>query len=196
MRRITALGRIRGVFSKANLGVGLITSVLGNLYDYTLGEHRGERLGSDFFASTAVDFLANVGTGLAAAGVVAGGVALVGALGVTAPLVAVVAATAIAGAVISSLLDRSGILEQAKESVSQGFDAWGGIFHNVRTITSVLPAYVNEAVARPVAVAVRERVVQPVVQAAQQVSGAVRGAAQSVGQAVSGFFGRLFGGNG
>ncbi|MEW6569412.1 MAG: hypothetical protein AB1449_14855 [Chloroflexota bacterium] len=168
----------------------MATSVLGNLYDYTLGEHRGEGI-RGFLVSTGVDFVMTVGTGLAAAGLVAG---IVVTLPFTVPLVATVAGTAIAGVGISWILDRYGVGEWLKKGVSDGFDAWAGVWDNIGTIGRALPGYVREAVLRPAARALQERVVQPVVQAVHDVSRAVRDAAASVGEAVSGFFGRFFGG--
>jgi len=196
IRDITAWGRIRAVFSRANLGLGLIASVAANAYDYTLGEHRGEGLGRGFWVSTGVDFAVSVGTGLAAASLVAGGVALLGLAGITAPLWAAVAGTAIVGAGVTYILDRTGAVDALKDRVSQGLDAWLGVWDNIGTIARVLPGYVGDTVLRPAAAAIQERVVQPIVQAAQAVSGAVRDAAVSVGEAVSGFFGRTFGGGG
>lgn len=123
VREITALGRIRSVFSRGNLGVGLATSVLGNLYDYTLGEHRGEGFGKEFWVSTGVDFVMTVGTGLTAATVVAGGVVLFGSAGVSLPLSAAVVGTAIAGAGISAILDHFQAGQRLKQAVSNGLDA-------------------------------------------------------------------------
>ncbi|MGQ9561849.1 MAG: OmpL47-type beta-barrel domain-containing protein, partial [Candidatus Oleimicrobiaceae bacterium] len=193
VRRITTSGLIRSIFSKGNLGVGLITSVLSNVYDYTLGEHRGESFGREFWVSTGVDFVMTVGTGLAAAGVVALGVLVVGG---TPPLWGAIAATAIVGAGITWILDRIGAGDWLKENVSEGLGAWSGVWDNAGTIARALPGYVTETVVRPAVAGVRERVVQPIGETAQAVAEAVRGAATSVGEAVSGFIGRLFGGGG
>ncbi|MEW6569431.1 MAG: hypothetical protein AB1449_14950 [Chloroflexota bacterium] len=96
---------------------------------------------------------------------------------------------------ISAILDHFQAGQRLKQAVTNGLDAWAGVWHNIGTIARALPGYVGETIVRPVAVAVREGVVQPIVRTTQSVSEAVQGVATSVGDAVSGFIGRLFGGS-
>lgn len=71
---------MRGVFSKFSLGVGLATSVLGNIWDFTAGSQRETGvLSREFAVSTGVDFALAAGVGLASAGIVAGVALLAGA---------------------------------------------------------------------------------------------------------------------
>jgi hypothetical protein len=171
--------------------------MLGNVYDYTLGDHRGEGFGREFWISTGIDYAMTIFTGLAAAGLTAAIVTGAGVLlGATAPLWAAVAGAAVIGAGISWWFDRAGAGEWLKEHVNEGLNAWAGVWDNAGTIAQALPGYLGETVVRPVVAAVQERVVQPITQTVQTVSGAVRDVATSVGDAVSGFLGRLFGGHG
>jgi len=194
--RISAGQLVRGAVNKVTLGLGLITSVATNLWDFGVGDQRAKGIGSpEFWASTGVDFGLTAVTGLAAAGLVAGGIAIFTAAGVTAiataPLAAVLAVTAIVGVAISFGLDSIGAADWLKQRVVPGIGAWGGIAQNARTISSALPGYVNDTILQPAAEVVEEKVVQPIIQSAQAVSRAVTNAAQ----AVSDFVGNLFGGD-
>jgi len=194
--RTTAGQLVKGAVNKIALGVGLLTSVATNLWDFGVGDQREKGIGSpEFWASTGVDFALTAVIGLAAAGLVAGGIAISTALGVgfvaTAPLTGVLAVTVGVGLVISFVLDGIGAADWLKERVIPGIGAWGGIAQNARTIFSALPAYVNDTILQPAAEVVEERVVQPVIQRAQAVSQAVTNAAQ----AVSDFVGDLFRGD-
>nr|NIS83577.1 hypothetical protein [Anaerolineales bacterium] len=70
--RITGRGLIKGALSKGTWIIALATSVVGNVIDYGFGEKRDTGiLSQEFAVSTAVDTVMAVGTGLAAAAIVA-----------------------------------------------------------------------------------------------------------------------------
>ena len=89
---------VRG--AKGSIGVGLLTSLATNLWDFTVGTQRDIGiLSKEFAVSTGVDLVLGVGTGLVAAGLVAGGVATAAAVaGFTAPIWGTIAAAARRGA--------------------------------------------------------------------------------------------------
>jgi hypothetical protein len=89
-----------------------------NLYDYGLGEHRAQGVGSQgFWVSTGVDFGVSVGIGL--------GLAIVAAVAVTAGTVAApvaIAGVAIAGAVASVTIELRGYGNRIKDGVNSYID--------------------------------------------------------------------------
>ncbi|MCL4466703.1 MAG: hypothetical protein M1389_11895 [Chloroflexi bacterium] len=166
------------MFSKGSLVTGFLGSIGANLYDYGLGSQSELGLGSrEFYVSTGVDFALTMGTGLAAAGTVAGVLALAGAAGLTAvaaaPVGVIVGATAVVGLGMSLVLDQFEVGRLLKEQVIQGLDAWHGVRENAVTIARALPGYVRTTVEEPLV----ERV-------------------SDVGSRIAGFVRGLFGGGG
>jgi hypothetical protein len=179
----------------SGLGMSLGVSVGVNLYDYGVGKNADQGIGSkEFFASTAVDFAQAGLTGLAAAGVVAGGIALAGIAGISlvasTPLWLAGLATAGIGYGISQLIDNKVDTNKIKEDVAKGFETFPGIVENGKTILTVGSERVKDAVANKVsdtAASLRDAAQETIDTAAH----AVRGAANKV----KGFFGGLFGGD-
>jgi hypothetical protein len=136
--------------AKSNLGLGItLAGTLGaNVYDYGWGEHRDEGLMSrEFVASTLVDFGIAGMTGLAAAGMAAGGIAL---LGASVPVAAAIAATAVLGLGIGALVDTLVDVEGIKEDFADGVDAWDGIADNAGVILDVAGKNAREQRAREI----------------------------------------------
>ncbi len=132
------------LLKKCNSGLGfsLVSSVGVNYYDYKYGEYSDIGVESnEFAASTAVDFAQAGLTGLAAAGAVAGGIALAGIAGITAvataPLWAAALVAAGVGFGISLLVDHFVDKDKLKEDVTYGFETFPGIIDNVKTIVSM-----------------------------------------------------------
>jgi hypothetical protein len=175
LRQLSLRNLARG--ARGTIGVGLVTSLAGNLYDYTIGTRRSEGLGREFAVSTGVDLLLTVGSGLAAAGTVAfGAAALAAAFAITAPVWATIAATAIAGLGIGILLDATGVGAGLKRSVNAGFDALPGILSNGKIIAQVVGERAGELVSN-----VARSVVDTAVSVADTVGSAALGVAQTVG---------------
>jgi len=150
----TRASLLRAPLKGVGLGVSALASAGTNLYDYGLGAHKNEGIGSQkFWVSTGVDFGMAVGTGLAAAGAVAGTLAIAAAVGLTAaaavPVGAVIAATVGVGFVLSLVLDHFEAGRQLKDKVNNGLDAWKGIAENAKVISQALPGYINEVVMGP-----------------------------------------------
>ncbi|HLC02081.1 MAG TPA: hypothetical protein VJK02_03525, partial [Anaerolineales bacterium] len=114
----TGSSLLRGPLSKGSLIVSALATIGTNLYDYGLGKHKDEGIGSQvFWVSTGVDSGLAVGTGVAAALVV--GVAL--SLGIIAAPAAL-ALVAVVGVVASIGLDLVGVPASLKEETNQFID--------------------------------------------------------------------------
>jgi hypothetical protein len=119
----TIAGRVRGgllgrAVSRSSLLFAVGTALLGNLIDYGFGEHRDTGVISwDFAVSTTVDFGLSLLTGVVAAALVGGAIALVG---VSLPLWAALGATAILGVGIGLGLEAIGV----GGAVEQGLLSW------------------------------------------------------------------------
>jgi hypothetical protein len=114
----TGSSLFRGSLSKGSLIVSALATIGINLYDYGLGEHKDEGIGSQgFWVSTGVDSGLAVGTGVAAALVV--GVAL--SLGIIAAPAALVL-VAVVGVVASIGLDLVGVPASLKEETNEFVD--------------------------------------------------------------------------
>jgi hypothetical protein len=127
----TGAGLLKGSISNPTVATAGIGSFLGNMFEYGYGNTDSPQdlvdstVGNqDFWASTVADTIISVGVGIAAAAVVAGGIA-VGALlfGVTAPLWAPVAATAVLAVGAGLVLEATGVNEKGKDVVNQAIDA-------------------------------------------------------------------------
>jgi hypothetical protein len=150
--------RISRAVSRSSVLFLVGTSLLGNLWDYTLGEHHEEGLGSEFLVSTAVDSLLAVATGVAAAGIVA-------AIGLSLPVWGTVAAVSVVGVGIGFALDQIGVGDWLKtqlnaglealgvrdapipgtDRVGEGLEAWPGTFENAGVILRVGAQRVGQA---------------------------------------------------
>lgn len=129
--RITGEKIWSGARSNLGLGITLAGTVGANIYDYQWGDHRDEGLMSkDFVASTLVDFGIAGLTGLAAAGMIAAGVALLGAATVSVPVTAAIAATVVLGFGIGAFVDSHADIDGIKEDFVDGLDAWEGVMDN------------------------------------------------------------------
>jgi hypothetical protein len=210
--RITSQNLISRAASNSGLAIPMVTSVGINLYDYTLGENRDVGVASpEFAASTMVDCVVSAGTGLAAAGAVAGLISAAGVIGLTAiataPLWAAIAATAFIGVGLGLLVDTFVDTDAIKDRVADGIRAWGGIVHNVGTIGRVVIDRAGQAIsdfaqnageaignaaqtATSTLRSVGEGVSQVIHQGTQAIGNAVTNAANAVGS----FLGNLFGG--
>jgi hypothetical protein len=118
------------------LAVGIPVAL--NLYDYGVGGHSEVGIRSpEFAASTLVDVGKSAAIGLAAAGIVAGIVLGVAALGVTAPAWGAIVAVAGVGLLLSAAIEtvRTADGEDAddalKQQVTEGIEAWGDIAEGV-----------------------------------------------------------------
>jgi hypothetical protein len=159
------------------------------MYDYGLGKHRDKGIRSnEFLASTAVDFAQAGLIGLAAAGAVAGGIALAGIVGftavATAPLWAAGTATALLGYTISRIVDRNVDMDGIKKKVASGFETFPGIIENGKTIVSVGAKRVKESVQNKISNTVKstKRVISE--------------KSKEVKKTITNFVGGLFGNNG
>jgi hypothetical protein len=134
------------------------TSLLGNLWDFTLGEHHEEGLGREFLVSTTSDFLLAMATGVAAAGIVV-------AMGLSLPVWGTVAAVSVIGVAIGFALDQIGVGDWLKsqlnaglealgvrdtpipgtDRVEEGLEAWPGIFESAGVILRVGAQRVGQA---------------------------------------------------
>jgi hypothetical protein len=208
IRGITGRQLISGALSRGAWITALVTSVIGNVIDYGFGGNRDRGiLSQEFAVSTAVDTFMAVGTGLAAA-------ALVALLPVTLPVWGAIALTAIAGLGIGFGLERLGIAQRADdylnaridalepaaigfgERVTSGLQAWWGIAANARVIGRVLADRARDGV---------EHATQAAAEATQDAARAVRDRATAAAQAargvltdavdaIRGLFGGLLGG--
>jgi len=122
--RTTGSSLIRGAAGKSNLIISGVAAIGTNLYDYGLGDHKDEGIGSqEFWVSTGVDFGAAITIGVAAAM----SVALVG-VGITALMGAVVSAPVLigdamlAGLVAGVLVEAAGIASATKEGINEFID--------------------------------------------------------------------------
>jgi hypothetical protein len=180
--------------SASGLGLSLGLSVGVNMYDYGLGKHRDKGIRSnEFLASTAVDFAHAGLSGLAAAGVVAGAIAVAGAAGVTfvatAPLWAAALATAGLGIFISNRVNKIWNMNKVKQDVAEGFKTFPGIIKNGKTIVSVGSLRAKEAIAK------KARAIKTIVSdGTQEVIGTVLEGINSANSNVENFIGNLFGG--
>jgi hypothetical protein len=115
--------RVRDAASRSSILFALGTSLLGNLWDYTLGEHHEEGLGREFLVSTAVDTLLAVAIGVAA---IAGVTVVATLAGITFPTVgAALAVVAGVGFVMGLALEWLGVGDWSKSILSRGLDALG-----------------------------------------------------------------------
>jgi len=144
LRQFTLGNLVRG--AKGSVGVGLLTSLATNLWDFTVGTQRETGiLSKEFAVSTGVDLIMSVGTGLVAAGLVAGGAAAAAAVaGFTAPIWGTIAAVAVVGLVIGLVLDSTGVGTTLKRNVSEGLEAWPGIIQNAGVIAQVMGGRVGD----------------------------------------------------
>ena len=127
--------RVRSAVGRAGLVTALVGSVLGNLYDYTLGAKREVGLGKEFLVSSGIDFAISVGVGLVAAAAVVGSTT---AFGVTLPVWGTVALVTAVGVGLGLAIDATGIPSYLKANVGDGLDAWPGIFRNAETAVNEL----------------------------------------------------------
>jgi len=169
--------------ARGTIGVGLVTSLISNLWDYTVGTQRETGvLSREFAVSTGVDLVLGVGTGLAAAGLVA----LAVAAGIVSLTVSgAIAIAAILGLSIGLALDATGVGTALKRGVNEGLNAWPGIIQNGRIIAEVVgqrAADLTSKVARSVA-DTAESVADTVTTAAREVNQAVTSTAHRVGEA-------------
>ncbi|MEW6569433.1 MAG: hypothetical protein AB1449_14960, partial [Chloroflexota bacterium] len=220
IRGITGKHLLSGALSRGAWITALVTSTIGNVIDYGFGRNRDKGIGSqEFFVSTAVDTVLAVGTGVAAAALVA----LV--LPATAPVWGAIAVTALVGLGIGYLMDRLGIAQRAKDYLNAGVDAvepaaiefgertttglhaWGGIADNARVIARVAADRARDGVEQAVrgaaeaaqgAISAVTNTVQDATRAVRdQVTGAAeaaRGVFANAAGTVRDFFGQLFGG--
>ncbi len=183
--------------AKGTIGIGLATSLISNLWDYTVGAQRQTGVVSrEFAVSTGVDLVMGVGTGLVAAGTVAVGAAVVAAtVGLTAPVWATVAGAAILAVGIGWVLDRIGVGAELKRRVNEGLDAVPGILQNGRIIAQVVGERVSDAASNAVRSVSNTafRTVDAVQAAARDVIQLVAGTAHDVGEAVGGMVGSAAG---
>ena len=161
-------GRARGT-----IGVGLVTSIVSNLWDYTVGTQRETGiLSKEFAISTGVDFALSVGTGLTAAL----GVALfTAAFAISAPVWATIGAAAIVGIGIGLALDATGVGAALKRGVNEGLAAWPGILQNGRVIAQVVGERISALTSKAAGT-----VADAAVRAAETVGTAAREATQAV----------------
>ncbi|MCJ7677720.1 MAG: C39 family peptidase [Anaerolineales bacterium] len=124
MAETTSSSLLRSAFTKFSLGISGLVAVGTNLYDYGLGEHRNEGVGSQqFWVSTGVDFGTSVFVGSGSAVAVAGVSVIVVALGgaaIAAPYLLVGAA--VMGLVTSIALEIMGTPEEWKSDVNDFVD--------------------------------------------------------------------------
>jgi hypothetical protein len=164
------------------LRVSLGIPVVVNLVDYGIGEHSDVGVVSnEFAASTMVDMAYAGLTGIAAAGVVAGGAAFLGGvLGIaaiaSAPLWATALVAAGLGIAFGAIVDHMIDTDELKRNVTDGLGTLPGILENAGTIISVGTQKVSEAVVETI---------DSVVNAGKEVGEAVIDTAQEVGAAVS-----------
>ncbi|HKZ53884.1 MAG TPA: hypothetical protein VJ123_00275 [Anaerolineales bacterium] len=149
---ITSRNLLKSPFTKIGLRLGIGVPVVTNLVDYGFGEHRQQGiLSHDFLASTSVDIVKGFGTGLAAAGIVAGGIALATAAGVTAvaaaPLWLAMSVAAGLGFVFGLAADHVVEKYQIKAKVADGLGAYAGIRSNAWTIVKTFGQKAGEALA-------------------------------------------------
>jgi hypothetical protein len=150
--------RISRAASRSSVLFALGTSLLGNLWDYTLGEHHEEGLGREFLVSTGVDTLLAVATGVAAAVTVA-------MLSLSLPVWGTVALVSILGLGIGLALEQIGVGDWLKDQLNaglgavgvrdtpipgtdragEGVEAWPGIFENAGVILRVGAQRVGQA---------------------------------------------------
>jgi len=203
---ITRGGILRGAFTRTTIGVSLLTSLAGNLWDFGLGQYRGRGIVStEFLASTVADVAMSLTAGVLAAGAVAGILAVTGA---TLPIWGTVAVTAVVGLGISATLDSFGVGRELKERVNSGLQAWPGILQNAGVIGQAIGErageFINntEQAARTIATNVvhaagsaarevvqsvtdaRDRMLQATNRAAGQVVDAARAATQTIANEV------------
>jgi hypothetical protein len=119
---------------KVAVGLAVGVPVAINLYDYGVGGHSDVGIQSpEFAASTLVDVGKSAAVGLAAAGIVAGVVLGVAALGVTAPAWGAIVAVAGVGLLLSAAIeavktaDGKDADDALKQQVTEGIEAWGDI---------------------------------------------------------------------
>ncbi len=159
--------------ARGTIGVGMITSLLSNLWDYTVGTQRETGvISKEFAVSTGVDLVLSVGTGLAAAGTVA---LIAAGLGIAAPVTATIAVTAVLGVGIGMLLDATGVGTALKRSVSEGLEAWPGILQNGQVIAQVVGERVGDLASRAA-----HSVVNTAIRAVDSVGTAAREVTQAV----------------
>ena len=172
LRQFTLGNLIRG--AKGSIGVGLLTSLATNLWDFTVGTQRETGvLSKEFAVSTGVDLIMSVGTGLVAAGIVAGAAAL---FTLTLPVSGAVALTAGVGVGMGLLLDATGAGRALKREVSEGMEAWPGIVQNGRVIAQVMGERAAE---------LASNASQSVARSAVRAADAIRTAAQEVTQTIT-----------
>lgn len=172
LRQFALSNLVRG--AKGSIGVGLLTSLATNLWDFTVGTQRETGiLSKEFAVSTGVDLIMSVGTGLVAAGIVAGAAAL---FTLTLPVSGAVALTAGVGVGIGLLLDATGAGSALKREVSEGIEAWPGIVQNSRVIAQVMGERATE---------LASNAAQSVAGSALRAADAIRTAAQEVAQTIT-----------
>ncbi len=140
--------RTLGTTAARGLGISMAGAILTNLLDFDVGSQRQFGVGSpEFYSSTLVDFGVAGLSGLAAAGAVAGGIAIATALGIgvvaTAPIWVTLVAAAGLGAGLVTVANSVTIggqpaLELLKARVVDGFYAWGGTLDNAQVIGDVV----------------------------------------------------------
>lgn len=126
----------KGLFwrSVKGIGVSAATSVITNLFDFTLGENKTFGVWSpEFFSSTMVDFIKASVIGIGSAVLVGGALALAG---VSLPFIAVAGITAGVALLAGFFLDKIIDTDQIKARIADGIRAWGGVFRNIGTIIS------------------------------------------------------------
>jgi len=151
--------RVRDAVSRSSILFSLGVSLAGNLWDYTLGEHRDEGLGREFLVSTAVDTVLAVATGVAAAGIVA-------LMGLSLPIWGTVLAVSFVGVGIGFAVGWSGLGDWLKtqvnaglerlgvqdtpipgtDRVGEGLGAWPGVIANAGRIVSIGAQRVGQAI--------------------------------------------------
>jgi hypothetical protein len=116
--RITGRNLLRGALSKSTWIVALGTSLIGNIYDFTVGKNKGKSF-QEFAVSTGVDTVMTVGTGLVAA---TGVVLVAGAFGLTLTAAPVIIAASIVALFIGLGLDQIGAGDWVKKHVNNAID--------------------------------------------------------------------------
>lgn len=181
--------------------------VVINLVDYGIGENSDIGVVSNEFAAPTTVDMAYAGlTGLAAAGVVAGGVAFLGgildiAAIASAPLWATALVAAGLGIAFGAIIDQVIDTDELKRNVANGFAALPGILENGGTIISIGAGRPGEAVEEAVqniGEVIGNAVVDAsdtVIEVAQTVAQTVSNAVQNAIDVITGFVDGLFGGN-
>ncbi len=133
--RITGRNLIRGALSKTTWIFALGTSLLGNIYDFTVSKNKDKSF-QEFAVSTGVDTVMTVGTGLAAAGAV---VLIAGLAGATLTVGPALLLTAVLGIGIGLVLDYFGAGDWVKQHVNNAVDSVEEGVHKFSEKVSKIP---------------------------------------------------------